>query len=370
MGDSDGANGSAIDDGRMLLELSAEEIAEDMGFVINLGNTMEAYWEDLNHLTSGCMTIGDDTAKDYETCWGAVETTQEIIDGMKAAGFRTIRIPVYWGNMMENDGTCQIADAYFDRVEEIIDYCRKDDLYVVINMHHYDALLIQNHEKEEVLEAAKTLWIQIAERFEAYSDYLIFEGYNESLGGSQESDQLSDAELYDYVNEMNQTFVDAVRSTGGNNANRMLIVSGYWTNIDKTTDARFSMPEDTAEDRLMVSVHYVDNAKCWSNQIGNQTWLDYSREQCELLKAAFTDQGYPVFLGECTSIYESERIAADAIYTTSTECLEQMYQMILSYDFVPVLWDISNNFYSRDDCVISSESDRTLLLTLSSTLGA
>lgn len=356
---------NAVDDGTMRTEMTAQEMAYDMGIGWNLGNTMEAYWEDLSNTTSGCMTIGDNTPQNYETCWGAVVTTQGMIDGIQESGFRTVRVPVYWGNMMENDGTYQISDAYFDRVEEIVDYCRKDDLYVVINIHHYDAFLIQNHAKEEVLEATKTLWTQIAERFEAYSDYLIFEGFNESLGSSQETDTYTEDELYDYVNEMNQTFVDAVRDTGGNNADRMLIVSGYWTNIDMTTDARFFMPQDPAEDRMMASVHYVDNAKYWTNQIGNQEWIDYSREQCELLKKAFTEQGYPVFIGECTSIYEPERFASDAAYTTSTDCLEQMLDMMLEYGFVPVLWDVTNNFYSRDNCTIISERDRALIQTLS-----
>lgn len=352
---------NTVDNGKMREDLTAQEMAQEMGIGWNLGNTMEAFWEDLGNTTSGCMTIGENTPQDYETCWGAVITTQEMIDGIRDAGFDTVRIPVYWGNMMEDDGTFQISDAYFDRVEEIIEYCRKDALYVVINIHHYDAYLIQNHNKQDVLKATETLWTQIAERFRNYSDYLIFEGFNESLGSSQENDSYTDDQLFDYVNEMNQTFVNAVRSTGGNNAERMLIVSGYWTNIDLTTDARFLMPEDSTQDRMMVSVHYVDNAKYWTNQIGDQSWIDYSREQCELLADAFTKNGYPVFIGECTSIYEPEHIIANADYTTSTECLEQMLQLITEYGFVPVLWDVTDNFYSRTNCTIISDTDRALI---------
>ncbi len=313
-----------VDGKAMRSDLSAMDYAADMGLGINLGNTMEAYWEDSSNMTSGASTIGDDTPQDYETCWGAVETTQEIIDGMKDAGFQTIRIPVYWGNMMEDDGTYTISEEYFDRVAEIVDYCRNDGLYVVINIHHYDEFLIKNHDKEEVLAAVKTLWTQIAERFADYSDYVIFEGFNENLGSQQESDSYTEDELFDYVNEMNQTFVDAVRSTGGKNAERLLIVSGYWTNIDLTTDTRFQMPADTAEDRLMVSVHYIDNSYYWSNQIGTESWLTYSRSQCELLKEAFTDQGIPGFVGECKSIFVDEHIASGEFYRDSTYWLEHM----------------------------------------------
>lgn len=342
-------------------DITAIEYAKDMGIGINLGNTMEAFWEDKNNHTSGCMTIGENTPQDYETCWGAVVTTQEIIDGYKEAGFNTVRIPVYWGNMMENDGTYTINDDYFERVDEIIEYCIEDDMYVVINIHHYDEFLIKNHERDEVLEIAKHLWTQISNHYKGYSNYLVFEGYNENLGSQREEDSFTDDELYDYVNAMNQTFVDAVRNTGSNNTNRLLIISGYWTNTEKTTDARFIMPEDTVKDKMMVSVHYIDNAKYWMNQVGNQAWMDYSIDQCELLKAAFTDKKIPVFIGECTSIYENDHFAANAIYTDSSKCLSLMLHMTVEYGFVPVLWDVNDNMYSRTEYKLKSESDQLVI---------
>ena len=359
---------SEFDDGVMRKEMTSTEYVSEMGLGINLGNTMEAYWANDQNRNSGSTVIGDNTISNYETCWGAIKTTQEIIDGMKNAGFNTVRVPVYWGNSMTNDGTFTISDAMFDRVEEIVDYCRKADLYVVINIHHYDEFIIKNYSEEDAVKITGTLWKQIAKHFKNYSDYLIFEGFNENLGTVRESDNYTDDQKFDYVNKMNQAFVDAVRSTGGNNKTRMLIASGYWTNIDLTTDARFHIPEDKVNDRIMVSVHYVDNAMYWTNNIGGQKWLDYSKAQCELLKKAFTDKGIQVFVGECTSIYDAERFAPNAIYTDSTECLEIMYDMMLDYGFIPVLWDVNNNFYSRTKYEIKSESDKALIEKLSKEL--
>ena len=356
---------SEFDDGVMRKEMTSAEYVSEMGLGINLGNTMEAYWANDQNRNSGSAVIGDNTISNYETCWGAIKTTQEIIDGMKNAGFNTVRVPVYWGNSMTNDGTFTISDAMFDRVEEIVDYCRKADLYVVINIHHYDEFIIKNYSEEDAVKITGTLWKQIAKHFKNYSDYLIFEGFNENLGTVRESDNYTDDQKFDYVNKMNQAFVDAVRSTGGINKTRMLIASGYWTNIDLTTDARFHIPEDKVNDRIMVSVHYVDNAMYWTNNIGGQKWLDYSKAQCELLKKAFTDKGIQVFVGECTSIYDAERFASNAIYTDSTECLEIMYDMMLDYGFIPVLWDVNNNFYSRTKYKIKSESDKALIEKLS-----
>ena len=359
---------SEFDDGVMRKEMTSAEYASEMGLGINLGNTMEAYWANDQNKNSGSAVIGDNTISNYETCWGAIKTTQEMIDGMKNAGFNTVRVPVYWGNSMTNDGTFTISDAMFERVEEIVDYCRKADLYVVINIHHYDEFIVKNYSEEDAVKITGTLWKQIAKHFKNYSDYLIFEGFNENLGTVRESDNYTDDRKFDYVNKMNQAFVDAVRSTGGNNKTRMLIASGYWTNIDLTTDARFHIPEDKVNDRIMVSVHYVDNAMYWTNNIGGQKWLDYSKAQCELLKKAFTDKGIQVFVGECTSIYDAERFASNAIYTDSTECLEIMYDMMLDYGFIPVLWDVNNNFYSRTKYEIKSESDKALIEKLSKEL--
>ncbi len=356
-----GGSGSEFDNGVMRKDMTAMDYAKDMGVGINLGNTMEAYWEDKSNTTSGASVIGEDTPQNYETCWGAIVTTQECIDGMRDAGFDTVRVPVYWGNMMEDNGEYQINEEYMNRVQEIVDYCRKAGLYVVINVHHYDAYLIQNHDKDEVLKATEIIWTQIAKRFKGYSDYLIFEGFNEALGSQREGDNLTEEEIYHYVNDMNQTFVNAVRKTGGNNSSRILIASGYWTNIDNTTKESFVMPEDSAEDKMMVSVHYIDNACYWTNRIGGDYWLKYSTDQCELLKEAFTSRNIPVFVGESTSIYDAERIESGADQTESSQCLETILNMAVDYNFVPVLWDINNNFYSRTEYKIKSESDRAVI---------
>ena len=352
--------------------ITAAEMAEEMGIGLNLGNTMEAYnangCENVNY--NWIPVCGSNTPSDYEKQWGAVTTTQEIIDGIKSAGFDTVRIPVFWGNMMENDGTYTINPSYMARVREIVDYAQNAGLYTVINIHHFDEFIIRRNSLEDCQKIFTGLWTQIAEEFKDYPYSLVFEGYNEYLGGGQfnENGQLVEpdrADGFKMANTLNQTFVDAVRATGGNNAERVLIVSGYWTNIDLTTSAEFVIPTDTVSDRLMVSVHYVDNAVYWSNKIGGQDWLNYIDNQCGLLKKAFTDKGIPVFLGETTSIYPNSNFAPDAIHTDSTECLEIVLNKLNEYGFVPVLWDTSNNFYDRTAKKIKNESDMELISRLS-----
>ena len=355
---------NSVSDGGEMREMTAIEYAKDMGIGLNLGNTMEAYnADDCDKIYYTWMPeAGNNTPQDYEILWGAVVTTQEVIDGMKNAGFNTVRIPVYWGNMMADDGTYTINGDYIDRIQEIVDYCMKDDLYAVINIHHFDEFIIRRNDLENCKKIFDTLWRQIAEHFKDYGDKLVFEGFNEYLGGQQfnESGVLADVpedKGYELTNALNQTFVDAVRATGGNNAERVLIVSGYNTNIDRTTDVRFVMPADSAADKLMVSVHYIDNLCFWINQLGGQFWLDYSKGQCELLKSRFTDNGIPVFVGETTSRYPLDRFAGDKQYGTSSEMMEVILDMSADYGFVPVLWDVNDNAYSRTEYKMKYDSD-------------
>ena len=362
---------SAADNGVMRKNLTASDVSKEMGLGLNLGNTMEAY--NASNCESASYTwpptVGSNKTSNYETYWGAPVTTQAMISGMKAAGFNTVRIPVFWGNMMKNDGTYTINEDYLARVGEIVDYCRNAGVYAVVNIHHFDEFIIRRNSLEECKVIFNKLWTQIAEYFKDYSDYVVFEGFNEYLGGNQFNSngilaELSRSDGYKLTNELNQTFVDAVRATGGNNAERVLIVSGYWTNIDLTTSSSFKMPTDTVDNKLMVSVHYVDNSMYWENKIGGTEWKNYSVNQCELLKSAFTDKGIPVFVGETTSSYPRSNFTGDATVTTSSEALDYMLRLITSYGFTPVLWDTPNSFFSRSNCAIKSSADAEVIKTL------
>lgn len=347
---------------------TAMETAKNMGMGINLGNTMEAYD------ASGCEkvtyewipTVGDNRPVDYETCWGAVETTQDVINGMKAEGFDTVRIPVFWGNMMENDGTYTINSEYIGRVREIVDYCCNAGLYAVINIHHFDEFIIRRNSTEKCAEIFTRLWTQIADYFKDYPYTVVFEGYNEYLGGNQFDEngnlaELNETDGYRMVNTLNQTFVDAVRATGGKNAERVLIVSGYWTNIDKTTSPEFVMPADTVSDRLMVSVHYVDNAMYWSNQIGGTSWVSYIDDQIRKLRTAFTEKNIPVFVGETSVNYPAGNFDRNPVYADSSICVDYVLRTLLINGFVPVIWDTNDNFYSRTKYRIKSGADRKVI---------
>lgn len=357
------ANGvTTRDNGLMRDDLKAVDLMKYMGQGINIGNTLEA--------TLAAADITENTTvSDYERAWGNPLIKQELLDGMKKYGFNTVRVPVAWSNMISDDGTYAIDETYLDRVEEVINYALNDEMYVIINIHWDGDWWGQFGDKDEtVREQAwkryEAFWTQIANRYQEYSDRLIFESANEELGDRLNDDwrnmstypktgTLTSAELYRMTNEINQKFVDIVRGSGGNNTKRQLLIAGYDTDIVKTCDERYQMPEDIPEngtDKLSVSVHYyTPSTYCIVTQDEGWGYKDSwgtDEDKQELhgyfdRMAKFTEAGYGVIIGE----YGAAGVNKDGI----PDFLGEVARYGAQCGFCPVLWDIGTLF-DRTDC--------------------
>ena len=359
--------------------IDAYDIVKEMGAGTNLGNTLES-----------CGTwIDTSNTSNYETAWGQPVTTQEMIDGMKAAGFDSIRIPVAWSNMMADDGTYTINEKYFNRVETVLNYALNADMYVIINIHFDSGWWARfgsktEQERKDAMTKYKTMWTQIANRFQEYSDRLIFESANEELGtrlnstddykgsGYYAKDDLDS--LYKLTNEINQTFVDIVRSTGGNNARRFLLIAGYDTDISKTCDLRYKMPTDTIDSHLMVSIHYyspatyciVDNPKnSWGYDASWGTDKDIKALQSELsqMRISFVNKGYPVIIGEYgvtdTKISENNFVRKEG----RDLFFRSVCEFALENNMCPILWDCSQVF-DRRSLTMTNEAEKALYIEM------
>ncbi len=339
-------------------ELTALEVIELMGNGINLGNTMEAY----GHPTY--LQGADPTG--FENYWGQPTTTQEMISGMKAAGFDSLRVPVAWTNGMNFESGDYTIDArLLNRVEEIVNYALNEDMYVIIN-DHWDGgwwgMFGSEDEavRTKAMEMYKSMWTQIGEHFKDYSYKLIFEGANEELG-----DRLNDKEItgskgvltqdecYQKALEINQAFVDTIRGLGGYNAERFLLVAGYNTDITMTCDDRFIMPTDTADSKLLLSVHYYTPWDyCGTDAVTQWGSPDDFEEQNALFKkmTKYSEQGYGIIIGEYAVMSSSGIIKQDA---------DKFYTNLLDncdlYNFCPMLWDCSD-FYKRRSGKTSDET--------------
>jgi aryl-phospho-beta-D-glucosidase BglC (GH1 family) len=324
---------------------TAVEIAKEIYAGWNIGNTLEAY----NGSTPS------------ETAWGNPKITEKLIQSIKAAGFNAVRLPCAWDGYIEDRSTYKIKSSWLDRVDEVVGWCVKNDMYVIVNIHWDNGWMENNctaDKKDENIKELNALWTQIATKLGGYGEFLLFAGANEP--------NASDATKMAVLKEYEQTFVDAVRATGGNNASRVLIVQGPDTNIDETVNLFGSMPTDIVKDRLMAEIHYYDpwqfcgmsQDESWgtmaffwgdnmiSNSSRNATWGDvtYMRGQFQKMKTMFVDNGIPVILGEYGAITDQSSHITDEAELKAHKQSRYDFNKICTreaknYGLVPFMWD-------------------------------
>ncbi len=315
----------------------AKQLAYNMTVGWNLGNSLEAY---------------SSSASTSETDWGNPKTTQAMIDAVKDAGFNAIRIPVRWyPHFSYYNGTITIDATWLARVKEVIGYCIKDGLYVIINTHH--ELWLENHatyaDSASVFATERALWTTLANAFADYDEHLLFAGTNEvHLDGNWDECKTENAIVQ---NKFNQIFVDKVRESGGKNLYRNLIVQTYSCN-DSWGITHFTVPKDPTSGRLIVEVHayepysYAMNPgepyKYWGTKYssyGIESWSQesYLNNVFSKLKTAFVDKGYPVIIGECGAIRHTS--PTTAMNESRAYYLKTFISKAKSYGIVPFLWD-------------------------------
>lgn len=321
---------------------TAVQLAAKIKLGWNIGNTMEA--------TGG------------ETAWGNPKVTKALIDLVKANGFNAIRIPCSWNQNLANATTAQIRTEWLDRVKEVVQYCVDNDMYVIVNIH-WDGGWLENNCTEAQKEAnnakQKAFWEQIATHLRGFDEHLLFAGANEP--------NVENAAQMAVLTSYHQTFIDAVRSTGGKNAYRNLIVQGPSTDIEKTNKLMTTLPTDKVANRMMAEVHYytpyqfclMDKDANWGKMFyywganyhsttdvtRNPTW----GEEADLdkffvsMKTQFVDKGIPVILGEFGAIRRD--LTGDALtlhLNSRAYFLKYVVKQAKANGLIPFYWDAGN----------------------------
>lgn len=322
---------------------TATQLAAKIKLGWNIGNTMEA--------TGG------------ETAWGNPKVTKALIDLVKANGFNAIRIPCSWNQNLANASTAQIQTVWLDRVKEVVQYCVDNDMYVIVNIH-WDGGWLENNvtaaKKEENNAKQKAFWEQIATHLRGFDEHLLFASANEP--------NVEDAAQMAVLTSYHQTFIDAVRSTGGKNTYRNLIVQGPSTDIEKTNKLMTTLPTDKIANRMMAEVHYytpyqfalMDKDADWGKMFyywgkdyhsttdtaHNSTW----GEEADLdkfflsMKTQFVDKGIPVVLGEFGAIRRSNLTGADLTLHLESRAffLKYVVKQAKANGLLPFYWDAGN----------------------------
>lgn len=296
----DGCSAGTIAPDKTGMGSDAKTLMKKMHLGINLGNTLEA--------------IGGETA------WGAPYTKEVYIKYFKELGFNAVRIPCSWNQNLEDGEGYVIKNSWLERVKEVVDYVVNNDMYAILNIHWDGGWLendIPNGYDEKVDAQQKAIWTQIAVAFREYDEHLLFAGTNEP--------NVENAAHMNTLLRYEQTFIDAVRATGGKNAYRVLVFQGPSTDVDKTDQLMNVLPKDNVPDRLAAEVHYytpwqfcglTEDASWgkmmyfWGDDQKNYAvgsyagrWLGGYNEahiakQMAKMKKKFWDNGIPVIIGE------------------------------------------------------------------------
>jgi aryl-phospho-beta-D-glucosidase BglC (GH1 family) len=328
---------------------NAVQIAAKIKLGWNLGNTLEA--------------IGSETA------WGNPKASKALIDKVKQSGFNAVRIPCSWNQYIVNPFTNQIKTEWLDRVKEVVQYCVDNDMYVLLNIHWDGGWLdehINTQDQVSVNEKQKALWKQIATRLRDFDEHLMFASANEP--------PVDNATQMSVLLSYHQTFINTVRSTGGRNSYRVLVIQGPSTDIDKTATLMNALPSDPTPNKMMAEVHYygpwqfcgLTEDASWgkifhywgkdyhstTDASRNPSWNceeDYVIEEFQKMKTKFVDKGIPVVLGEYGAIRRTGSLTGDALtlhLASRAYWNKYITKQAKTHGMLPFYWDegsIGNN---------------------------
>ena len=334
--DEKGGAASAFDDGTMR-NLSSMDIVSEMKTGWNLGNSLDVEGPD-------------------ETYWGNPATTKRMIDSVAARGFKTLRVPVTWRFHQGPAPNYLVESSWLDRVEEIVNYGRANNMYVIINVHHDDPWIIPTYNQAiQVKGRISKLWTQIAERFKNYSDFLIFETLNEPRHENTPNEWTGGtAEGRDVVNQYHQVSLDAIRVTRGNNSKRHIMISTYAASTLPVAMDELVIPND--DPNTIISLHSYFPYTFTLGGTDYKWGTDNDRAQLEAemdrIKTKFTDNGKAVVLGEWASGNQNnleDRLEHATFYA----------QAAAERGFACVWWDNGNSAVSKDGLAIFNRQTLT-----------
>ena len=323
----------------------ATRFACSLGAGWNLGNTFDAH---ADHFRGNPM--------DLEGYWCGVKTSREMIHTLREAGFSTVRIPISWHNHVQDDFT--VDTAWMDRIQTVVDWCMEEGMYVIINTHHDEGEAYfypdKAHEASS-LAYLSAIWQQMADRFRDYDEHLIMESMNEPRPKGTSVEWWYDPtsplcrESAEVINTLNQRFVDIVRSSGGKNADRFLMVPGYDASPEGVLNDVFTLPSDTAAHRLLVAVHAYTPYDFALNRTGTSSFSAQNQNDrssvagfMNRLYEAYVAKGIPVVIGEYGALDKhnlQDRVDFFAFYVASA-----------SARHMPCLvWD-NNAFTGNGEC--------------------
>lgn len=196
----------------------------------------------------------DSTGSNGEQSWGNPKVTKELIHTIKEQGFNSIRMPLTLDQRMGGAPDYKIDETYLNRYAEVVGWALDEGLYVMINIHHDSwiwANKIGSHDTS-YMDRYKAIWTQLADYFKDYPDKLCFESLNEPQFTTGDT-----ANQIKINTEVNDAFYHIVRSSGGSNATRMLVLPTLNTNDSADRcKALYDSIKGYKDDNIIATFHY------------------------------------------------------------------------------------------------------------------
>ena len=295
-------------------------------------------WQTVGRMGPG-INFGNMLEAPQEGDWGLRAETSYIGAAWKA-GFRTVRLPVRWSNHADPGFPYAIDPVFMARVEMAVDALLAQGFHVVLNMHHHrqidgDALDPGEFAVDPaVLEARFVgMWSQIASRFAARNERLMFELYNEPHG------RLS-------VQAWNELLSNTLQAVRISNPDRLVVVSPA-SHSNTSALGRLSLPNDR---NLLVTFHHYEpfsfthQGAAWVTPTYPVGVTCCSAEQTAAIDSAVLQakawsnvSGYPVLLGEFGS-YSAADLPSRLAYTRAVRAVAQSQQIPWVY------WEFASSF--------------------------
>lgn len=291
--------------------ISSSELLKEWTAGWNVGNSLDA-----------CKCGGLES----EESWGNPKTSQKLIDGVIQTGLNVIRVPVTWSNHF--DEKYNVDAAWMDRVQEVVDYAYKRGVFVILNTHHENFLYTSQENYPKASEILVRVWEQICERFGGYGERLLFEGINEPRkNGEPDEWHCTDEAAFDVVNKLNMDFVKTVRSSGGSNAMRHLVLATYCGACTDEIMRSLYVPDD---DKVIVNVHSYIPWDFAAKEDGSAVFGDTSELDAtfEYMKKYVVDKNIPLMINEFGAINRTntaERVNYVSYFKSKADALGIKY---------------------------------------------
>ena len=242
-------------------QYSSVDMMHNMLIGYNIGNQFECWNKKPDQLSDAVA----DKETFYETLWGNPKISKKYIEYIASVGIQAVRLPVSYINHIESTNN-MIEISWLKRVQEVVDMIIENGMYCIINMHHDGCY--RTHAKKFMFDEAyldegmsyfSNVWYQVGDYFKDYGYKLLFEGYNEVTNsiGNMSPNAEKEAIAVKYA----QRFIDIIRSQGGNNAKRFLVIPNYGGVSFMSLNSAKTI-QDTATSKLLLTSHrYPSNDK-------------------------------------------------------------------------------------------------------------